>query len=87
MALSALLFGVKLPSPPVHAPPVATVTLPLSAMAALFAQSDTSTPAFTTGEGVKFKVMLSLTGLQLPLPVVVSVSVTLPFAISAAVGV
>ena len=39
------------------------------------------------GEGVKFKMMLSLTAAHRPLPVVVSVSVTLPFAISAAVGV
>ena len=82
-----LLFGLKLPRPPLHTPPVATVTLPFKATCALFAQRVTSTPAFTTGEGVKFKVMLSLTWTHEPLPVVVSVSVTLPFAISAGVGV
>ena len=63
------------------------VTPPFRATAGLFMHTDASAPAFTVGDGVKFRMMLSLTALHRPLPVVVSVSVTLPFAISAAVGV
>ena len=82
-----VLFGVKLPRPPLHTPPVAPLTLPFKGMLALFAQKEAAAPAFTTGAAVKFKVTLLLTALHVPLPVVVSVRVTLPFAISAAVGV
>ncbi len=82
-----VLFGAYVPAPPLQAPPVAPVTLPFRASAALLAQTDTGAPAFTIAAGVKLITMLSVTALHEPLPVVVSVSVTLPLAISAAVGV
>ena len=48
-----VLFGLYVPAPPLHAPPVAPVTLPLRVTSALFAQTDTAAPAFTTGAAVK----------------------------------
>ena len=53
MALSAVLFGVKDPAPPLQIPPVTTVTDPPNATLALLRQSDRSGPAFAVGLGVK----------------------------------
>ena len=80
------MFGGKDPAPPLHTPPVATVTLPLNTTFALFAQRVTSTPAFAVGAAVKFNTIASDTATQLLLPVVVNTRVTEPFAISVAVG-
>ena len=82
-----VVLGSKVPAPPLHTPPVATVKEPFKATAALFAHTVRSAPAFAVGEGVMMKVTLSLTALQLPLPAVVSVSVTVPAVRSAALGV
>src|ERR1700740_3725370 len=87
VALSAVDDGLNVPSPPLHCPPVATVTLPAKVVAALFAHLVWSGPAFAVGGAEKKIVIASLTELQVPLPVEVSVSVTLPEEISAAVGV
>ena len=85
--VSDVLFGLKVPPPPVQMPPLATVTLPLSDTAGALAHTVWSAPASTVGGSVKVMVIWSLTAAQLPLPVVVRVSVTLPAAISEAVGV
>ena len=82
-----VLFGLKEPVPPLHAPPEATVTLPFRAMLALLAHTEPLAPAFAVGEGVKLNCTGLLTARQLPLPVLVRVSTTAPLAISPAVGV
>src|SRR5436190_7413181 len=82
-----VVLGSKLPAPPLHTPPVATVKEPASATAALFAQTVRSAPALAVGAGVMVKVTWSLTALQLPLPVVVMVRVTVPAVRSARLGV
>ncbi len=82
-----LALGAKFPFPPLHEPPVAIVTEPLSCADALFAHFTWSAPAFAVGEGLKKMVTVLETGLQLPLPVLVSVSVTEPLEISPAVAV
>ena len=86
VAFRVVLFGTKLPAPPLQMPPLAMPTEPFSTTLALLAQAVMSAPAFTTGGGVKFRETWSATDTQPPLPVVVRVSVTLPAAISAGVG-
>ena len=73
--------------PPLQAPPVAPVTVPLRVIAGLFAHTEPLAPAFTMGAGVMVITLVALALLQVPLPVVVRVSVTVPAAISAADGV
>ena len=51
--MSVVLSGLKVPVPPLQIPPVAPVTDPLKDTCALFAQSETAAPAFTTGAAVK----------------------------------
>ncbi len=82
-----LLFGLKLPVPPLQIAPVAMVTAPFRSMAALLAHTVPFIPASTVGAGVKVMTRLSDTAVQVPLPVLVRVSVKDPAAISAAVGV
>ena len=82
-----VVLGSKVPLPPLHTPPVATVNEPARVTAALFAQTVRSAPAFAVGVGVMMKVTASLTALQFPFPVVVKVSVTVPAVRSAALGV
>ena len=52
-----MLFGVKDPRPPLHAPPVAPVTLPVIVTCGLFTQIETGAPAFAIGAGVKVTVI------------------------------
>ena len=87
MAPMLVVLGSKVPAPPLHTAPEATVKEPESSVAALLAQSTRSTPAFAVGAGVMVQVTWSLTALQVPLPAEVRVSVTLPAASSAALGV
>ena len=87
MAFSVLLFGLKVPVPPLQMPPVATVTLPFKAIALLFAHTVPFVPALTVGAAVKVITRLAETALQLPLPVLVKVKVKVPAAISEAVDV
>ena len=82
-----VVLGLKLPAPPLHTAPVATVKLPLREATALLAQSVWPGPALAVGAGVMVKVTWPATGLQVPLPVEVSVSVTVPAVRSAALGV
>jgi hypothetical protein len=70
-----LLFGLKVPVPPLQIAPVATVTAPFKMIALLFAHTVPFAPAFTVGAGVKVITRLSETWLQVPLPVLVKVSV------------
>jgi hypothetical protein len=51
--LSELGPGLNVPVPPVHTPPVAIVTEPLSIAVALLAQTLISGPALAVGAGVK----------------------------------
>ena len=87
VALSVLLFGANTPSPPVHCPPVAIVTLPANVVAALFAHFVWSGPAFAVGGEEKKMVIWSVTCVHVPFPVELNVNVTLPAEISPALGV
>ena len=71
MAFTLVVLGSKVPAPPLHTAPVATVKLPFSCVAALLAHSTLLGPAFTVIGGVKVTFMLSFTALHTPLPVVV----------------
>src|SRR5690606_41479498 len=82
-----VVLGSKVPFPPLHTPPVATVKAPAKVVTGLFAQSERSAPAFAVGAGVMVHVTWSLTAEQRPLPTVARVRVTLPAVRSAALGV
>src|ERR1051326_5236147 len=85
VALSVVLFGTNVPVPVVlHAPPVATVTVPFR-FTPDPAQIVWSGPAFTVGAGVYVIVMVSLVAMHAL--AAVRISITLPFAVSEALGV
>ena len=86
-AFRVFAFGLYIPEPPDHCPPVAIVIAPFSVTFALFPHTIWSEPAFAVGEGVKKIVIWSVTAIHDPLPVVVSVRVTLVAAISLSAGV
>ena len=86
-AFSVVLFGLKVPVPPLQVAPVAPVTTPANVMAEALAQTVPLAPASTVGAGVKFTLTVSFTALQLLLPVVVNTKFSTPLAISVAVGV
>ena len=81
-----MLFGKKIPKPPLHWAPWETVLLPFRFTTALFEHKVWSILALTVGAPVKVKVTTSLTALQFPFPVVVIVNVVLPDNNSAGVG-
>ncbi len=58
----------------VHCPPVAFVTVPLTDVFALFAQTVWFVPASTTGAGSKERTILSDVGKQIPVDVKVKVT-------------
>src|SRR6186713_2461729 len=49
VAFNVLVFGVNVPVPPLHTPPVAVTTLPPSETEALFPHTVTSGPALAVG--------------------------------------
>ena len=87
MAFNVVLFGLKLPDPPDHIPPVAMLTDPFKLSVGLFPQTDLSKPALMVGAEVKEILTWSLTAVQFPFPVLVRVRLTIPALISAAEGV
>jgi hypothetical protein len=87
VAVRADAEGVKVPVPEeLHVPPLAMVTEPLSATAALLAHTVTLAPALAVGAGVICTVSVVDTDMQPPLLVEVSVSVVKPASFSAALG-
>jgi hypothetical protein len=84
----SVLFGEKVPLPEEdHIPPEAVVKLPLNVIAALLAQTVWSGPALAVGASVIVTVIWSATARHPPLLVVISVSVTVPFPVSAVLGI
>lgn len=56
VAAKLVVLGLNPPPPPLHTPPVATVTLPLRDAEALLAHNDWPAPAVAVGAAVMLKV-------------------------------